>query len=117
MNAVGSFHPAIARRCRADGHLKAQLDALGGEAGLLIWHEQRAWASITFSGTRHRLEYAFEGGDAVERGRAMLDALPEHEFRIPGQLVADAAVIERREELEGPARLEAAIEVLLLEEN
>ncbi|MEM6907188.1 MAG: hypothetical protein AAF494_00795 [Pseudomonadota bacterium] len=41
---------------------------LASEAGALLTHEQKAWASITFSGTRHELVISFVGLTDVEAG-------------------------------------------------
>ena len=91
-------------------------------------HRETAWASITFAGTRHRLELAFEGIEAVAAGETFIAELPEHEFAIPGHLVADAAVTEVDHRLDpprrwstsdhrlDPPRLAVSIELLLLED-
>ena len=90
------------------------LDLASGHATILT-HEEKAWASVTFAGTRHRVELAFEGAEAVEAGECFIAFLPEHEFAIPGQLVADAAVTAVDHRLE-PPRLAVTCELLLLEE-
>jgi len=71
---------------------EALLELARGQAEILN-HEEKSWASITFAGARHRVVLAFEGSGAVEAGELFIAFLPEHEFEIPGQLVADAAVI------------------------
>jgi hypothetical protein len=43
--------------------------------------------------------------------------LPEHEFMLPGQLVADAAVTEVDHRLIPEPRLTVSVELLLLEEG
>ncbi len=71
--------------------LIAQLHALFDPDAMLIAAEQRDWASATFSGARHRLEWllpAESGEGDLPHGVA---ALPEHEFHLPGQIVADCA--------------------------
>ncbi len=67
---------------------------LAGEHGELVSHAERPWASATFSGTRHTITLLFSGVDGAAAGEEFLASLPEHEFTIPGQLVADAAVSE-----------------------
>jgi hypothetical protein len=79
-------------------------------------HRETAWASITFAGARHRLEVLFEGEEAVVAGEAFIEALPDHEFDIRGQLVADAAVMEVDQGLSPEPRLAVSIELLLLED-
>ena len=96
--------------------LREALLALAGEQAAILSHDEKSWASITFAGTRHRLALAFEGAVAVAAGELFIAFLPEHEFAIPGQLVADAAVIEVDHRLE-PPRMEVKVELLLLEEG
>lgn len=79
------------RRTTADRVREALLMLAQGKASLLT-HEEKAWASITFSGARHELMLDFDGRDAVAAGEDFIAALPDHEFAIPGQLVAEASV-------------------------
>lgn len=95
--------------------LSALLDLAQGQAEL-VRHAERAWASVTFSGTRHSVVLAFTGAEAVVVGEALIDALPDHEFAIPGQLVADAAVVRVEHALLPEPRLEVELEVLMLDE-
>ena len=80
----------------------------------LVRHAERPWASATFSGTRHTVTLAFEGPAAVAAGERLIAAISEHEFDIPGQLVADACVAEVTHEHLPLPRLVADIELLLL---
>ena len=93
----------------------ALMDLAMGRARLLS-HSERSWASITFAGTRHRYVLEFDGAEAVEAGECFIVFLPEHEFAIPGQLVADAAVIEV-EHMASPPLMRITCELLLLEEG
>ncbi|MGB7656151.1 MAG: hypothetical protein WBL74_11780 [Novosphingobium sp.] len=95
--------------------LSALLDLAQGQAEL-VRHAERTWASVTFSGTRHSVVLAFTGAEAVAVGEGLIDALPDHEFAIPGQLVADAAVVRVEHSLLPEPRLEVEIEVLMLDE-
>ena len=97
--------------------LIAALQALGEDRGVLLGHEQRRWASITFAGARHTLALRFAGTDAVEAGERFIAALPEHEFAIPRHLVADATVTAARHNLLPEPVLEVECEVLLLDED
>ncbi|MFM6949560.1 MAG: hypothetical protein ACKOW1_00910 [Novosphingobium sp.] len=72
--------------------LSALFDLAQGQAELLR-HSERNWASATFAGTRHTVALAFSGATAIAAGEELIAALPDHEFAIPGQLVADAAVL------------------------
>lgn len=82
----------------------------------LLAHREESWASVTFSGTRHSVKLRFEGIEAAIIGEAMIEELPEHEFTIAGQLVADCAVssIERTV---NPLALTIEVDLLLLEED
>jgi hypothetical protein len=96
--------------------LLSALLALGRGQGELLRHSEQPWASVTFSGSRHRVRLAFCGAEAVAAGEALIEALPEHEFAIPGQLVADAAVIAIEHTALPRPRLEIEAELLLLED-
>ena len=108
--------PAALRawRQRTDLLREALLGLAGGKAAIL-GHSETPWASVTFAGARHRLELLFEGEDAIEAGELFIAMLPEHEFAIPGQLVADAAVTAVDHRLQ-PQRMQVSCELLLLEE-
>ena len=107
--------PRAERRSPAVRLREQLLDLARGQAAVL-GHEEKAWASVTFAGARHRLELAFEGAEAVAAGELFVAFLPEHEFALPGQLVADAAVTAVDHRLE-PPRMQVSCELLLLEEG
>ena len=96
--------------------LLSALLGLAGGRGELIRHVEHSWASVTFSGTRHTVVLAFAGIEAVAAGEQFIDALPDHEFAIPRQLVADAAVVRVNHTALPQPRLEVEVELLLLEE-
>ena len=104
------------RRTISD-RLRAAMLELGDHRGQVLTHTERAWASITFAGTRHTLALLFAGESAVAAGEDFIAALPEHEFAIPGQLVADASVIEVEHRLLPSPRMVVQCEVLLLEDG
>ena len=95
--------------------LSALLELAGGR-GELIRHSERSWASVTFSGTRHTVVLSFTGAEAVAAGEHFIDALPDHEFTIPRQLVADAAVVRVDHTALPQPRLEVEVLLLLLDE-
>ena len=97
--------------------LREQLLALANGKAALLNHEEKPWASVTFAGARHRLELAFDGAEAIEAGECFIAFLPEHEFAIAGQLVADAAVVAVDHRLAPEPRLAVTCELLLLEEG
>lgn len=95
--------------------LSALLELAQGR-GELLRHSERAWASVTFTGTRHSVALAFTGAEAVAAGELFIDALPDHEFAIARQLVADAAVVRVEHTALPEPRLEVEVELLLLDE-
>lgn len=112
--ATPRFRP---RRTIADRVRTALLTLAEGQA-VLMTHEETAWASITFAGTRHELVLDFAGRAACDIAEDFIANLPDHEFRIPGQLVADATVraVEHRFAGDGERMLVTAV-LLLLEEG
>ena len=106
---------ARARRHPRDRLREALFELTKGQAAILS-HDEKNWASITFAGARHRIEVEFEGAEAVATGELFIAFLPEHEFAIPGQLVADAAITAVDHRLE-PPRMVVSCELLLLDEG
>ena len=107
------------RKMRRDpaNRLLAALHDLAGGLAIVLRHEERAWASITFAGSRHTLALRFAGDAAVAAGEHFIAALPDHEFAIPKRLVADAAIIAVRHALLPEPSLEIECEVLMLDED
>ena len=103
-------------RSRAWMPLLSELLRLGEDRAELVSHAERAWASVTFSGSRHTVRLTFTGEDAVEAGERFIDALPDHEFAIPRQLVADAVIQSVIHTALPQPRLDVTAEVLLLDE-
>lgn len=106
---------APARRGVGD-RLREALLALGDWRGQVLTHSEKSWASITFAGSRHTLALMFAGEEGVEAGEHFIASLPEHEFAIPGQLVAEASIIEVEHRLLPQPRLVVQCELLLLED-
>ena len=76
--------------------------------------ESRSWASITFSGERHRLRLRLEGECAAAAADEFLDGLAEREFDLPGHVLADIALVsDEREE----AQVRLTLEALTVEES
>ncbi len=103
-------------RRNATDHLHEAVVALGEHRGQVLAHREKAWVSITFAGTRHSFSMLFSGDDGVEAGERFIAELPDHEFAIRGQLVADASVIYTDHRLLPSPRLVVECELLLLEE-
>jgi hypothetical protein len=74
----------------------------------------RPWASITFSGERHRLSLCLPGPGAQAAVDAFLDGLEDREFGLRGHILADieAAGVER--DADGQIRL--ILEALTVED-
>jgi len=104
------------RRTLAD-RVRSGLMEITAGAGTVVAHEEKAWASITFAGTRHEVVLEFCGGDAVAAGEELIERLPDHEFTIPRQLVADAAITKVDHRFGAMERLEVTAVLLLLEEG
>lgn len=104
------------RRSTADRLREAVLLLAGGK-GQLLSHEEKPWSSITFSGTRHEVTLEFDGAEACVAGEDFIANLPEHEFTIPGQLVADATIREVDHHFGAHERMVVTAVLLLLEEG
>jgi hypothetical protein len=61
--------------------------------------EETDWASVTFTGARHRLRVTLEGEGAVGAAADFLERLPDLDLPMPGHIVADIALVaeERRD--------------------
>ena len=104
-----------ARKTLADRVREAILALAGSEAQFLT-HEEMPWASITFSGSRHELRLDFDGIAACKAGERFIAALPEHEFTIPGMLVADATIGEVDSRYTPEPRMVVTCTLLLVED-
>ncbi len=104
------------RRSLGD-RVRTAIGRLAAGRAKVISHEEKAWASITFSGTRHEIVLEFIGMDAVVAGEELIERLPDHEFAIPGQLVADAAITAVDHQFGPEERLSVTAVLLLLEDH
>lgn len=103
------------RRSTGDRVNVAVLALAGGHAQLLA-HSEKPWASITFSGSRHELTLDFDGEEAIADGEAFIAALPDHEFTLPGKLVADACIQSVDHRMMPEPRMEVRVALLLLDD-
>jgi hypothetical protein len=94
---------------------RAVLD-LAGPGAQLFRHSETPWASVTFSGARHSFVLGFDGMDAMEAADLFIAALPDHEFAIPGRLVADATIRAVDQRLLPSPRTLVEAELLLLDD-
>jgi len=96
--------------------LNALLELAEGK-GELVRHAERPWASVTFSGSRHTVVLKFAGEHAVEAGERYIAALPEHDFTLAGQLVADAVVMAVAHDALPRPHMTVEAELLLLDDR
>jgi hypothetical protein len=78
--------------------IASQIEALTEGRAIVTLKSERAWASITFSGTRYRLSIARTCASETGEMQNLAQALPNHEFAIPGHFVADMMVLEQSED-------------------
>ena len=102
----------------AGAELRRVLRAWFGELGAPVTFESlasRPWASITFSGERHRLSLCLPGPGADAAADSFLEGLEEREFALRGHVLADieAAAVER--DPDGQVRL--VLEALTVEDD
>ena len=72
-----------------------QIRALArGHAAVHVKRE-RAWASITFSGTRYCFSVEWQDATYAAAVQELVQVLPNHEFVIPGFFVADILIKDR----------------------
>jgi hypothetical protein len=116
VNGVASLAPLRGRRTLADRVRSAVLRLADG-AGRVLTHEERAWASITFAGTRHELVLRFEGIAEVDAGERLIERFEDADFTIPGHLVADAIITVVDHQFGSSETLTVTAVVLLLEQG
>ena len=77
--------------------IASQIAELTGDRASVTLQRERAWASITFVGTRYCL--AIEWGDDTKPDTLndLAQTLPDHEFTVPDYFVADILVTEQSE--------------------
>jgi hypothetical protein len=73
----------------------------------------RPWASITFSGERHRISLCLPGPGAAAAAEAFLDGLAERDFPLRGHILADIDACEVARDAHGQVRL--TLEALTVE--
>ena len=93
--------------------LRAGFAAFGTEA-CFAERTSRDWASITFSGSRHRLKLRLEGDKAGVAADAQLADLAEARLDLRGHMLVDLAVLlDERDE--GGTRVRLVLEALTVE--
>lgn len=79
----------------AAGLLRALLNRAGVDRNRILLTEFRSldWRSLTFAGERHRIDLWIPGPGAGRLAELLTRDLTNAEFAIPGQIVADIAVV------------------------
>lgn len=74
----------------------------------------RRWASVTFQGARHEIDFRLEGEGAEAAAARFLGGLDPHDFALRGHLLADLALVaeERR-----PGLARIRLDALTVEEK
>ena len=73
---------------------------------------RRRWASITFSGERHRVCLRLCGANAPAAADGFLDGLGEREFDLRGHILADIALVADERDTD---RVRLTLEALTVE--
>ncbi|PZO71934.1 MAG: hypothetical protein DI636_01970 [Pelagerythrobacter marensis] len=79
-------------------------------------HLRRALNALAHNHTRHRIALRYAGDEAVAGGEHLIAELSDHEFTVPGQLVASAEVIAAEHTMLPAPALTVTCELLLLED-
>lgn len=98
----------LALSAAAAALLRALLNRAGIERDRILLSDFRSvdWRSLTFSGERHEIALRIPGPGAAAVGRRIADGLADHEFDLPGHVVADIAIVgEPRENHDGSLSL------------
>jgi len=85
----------LAMSAAAAGLLRAILARAGVDRDRILLTDFRStdWSSLTFAGERHQISLRVPGPRAAMVTALLVDRLEDAEFAIPGQIVADIAVV------------------------
>ena len=81
----------------------------------VLERETRSWASVTFSGARHRLRLQLSGVEASPAADRLLSNLSEAEFVLRGHILADIALVSD-ERSDGSSLVTLELEALTVED-
>lgn len=76
----------------------------------------RSWASVTFSGARHRVAFSLEGVGAGAAADAFLNGMEEADFDLRGHILADIALLAEERDASGE-RVQLRVEALTVEDD
>lgn len=76
----------------------------------------RSWASVTFTGARHRIAFSLEGEGAGAAADSFIERMGEAEFDLRGHILADIALVGEERSAAGE-RVQVRIEALTVEDR
>jgi hypothetical protein len=85
-----------------------------GAAVTVAQSHSRPWASITFSGERHRLQLCVTGPGAASVVETLLDGIGHRDILLRGHILADIEVVSVEHGLDG--RVHVIFEALTVED-
>jgi hypothetical protein len=88
----------------------AALQKLVDPAGAVQWRSARPWASITFSGIRHRLTIECDVASADK----LASVLPQADLAIARHFLADLVIVDTRTDPVNAGRASLDLEALLI---
>ena len=97
--------------------LRKAIETMIAPDGRIVAHHEEPWASATFTGSRHQLTLQFSGTAAIMQAEQIIADLPEHEFSVPGYLVADARVVAVDHDLRTAPQMIVTTELLVLDDG
>ena len=85
----------LAMSAAAAGLLRALLARAGVDRNRILLSNFRSseWNSLTFTGERHAFALRIPGPGAASVAALLIDGLEDADFVIPGQIVADIALV------------------------
>ena len=85
----------LAMSTAAAGLLRALLGRAGVDRNRILLSNFRSieWNSPTFTGERHQIELRIPGPGATAVAALLIDGLEDADFIIPGQIVAEIALV------------------------
>lgn len=86
----------LAMSAAAAGLLRALLARAGVDRNRILLSDFRStdWNSLTFAGERHEIALRIPAPGATAVAALLVDGLEDADFTIPGQIVADIALVK-----------------------
>jgi hypothetical protein len=79
-------------------------------------NKSRSWASVTFTGSRHRLTFSLQGRAANAAADSFIETLTEADFPLRGHVLADIALAGDERSI-ARERVQLTIEALTVEDS